>query len=92
LINYVVNIHRNHLNFIFILYKIIFISRTIENRELDELILKFIIRFRNNGGFFIALKERQYHRQHLLHRLANSILLNKEYVHQTNLTPSDIHS
>jgi hypothetical protein len=63
-----------------------------ENHELDELILKFIIRFRNNGGFFIALKERQDHRQYLLHRLTDSILLNKENARKANLTPSDIHS
>jgi hypothetical protein len=62
-----------------------------KNRELDELILKFIIRFRNNGGFFLALKERQDHRQHLLRRLTDSILINKEDAQRANLTFADIH-
>ncbi len=49
-----------------------------ENHELNELILKFIIRFRNNGGFFIALEQSQDRIQHLLRRLNDSILTNKE--------------
>ncbi|CAF0879925.1 unnamed protein product [Rotaria sordida] len=66
-------------------------SSTTENHELDELILKFVVRFRTNGGFFLALKEPQDRRQHLLRRLADSILIKKENVETTNLRPGDIH-
>ncbi|CAF0936473.1 unnamed protein product [Rotaria sp. Silwood1] len=66
-------------------------SSTTENHELDELILKFVIRFRINGGFFIALKEPQERRQHLLRRLTDSILIKKENVEKANLTSTDIH-
>jgi hypothetical protein len=83
------NILRNKL-FVFILIIFEFFSTT-ENRELDELIVKFVIRFRNNGGFFLALKEPQGHRQHLLRRLTDSILINKEHAQKTSLTSADIH-
>ncbi|CAF2976613.1 unnamed protein product [Rotaria sp. Silwood2] len=66
-------------------------SSTAEHWELDELILKFVVRFRINGGFFIALKEPQDRRQHLLRRLTDSILTKKENVEKANLTPTDIH-
>ena len=68
-----------------------FFHSTTENRELDELIMKFIIRFRNNGGFFLALKEPQDRRQYLLQRLTDSILTNKDNTQKANLTPADIH-
>ncbi len=83
------NILRNKL-FVFTLIILEFFSTT-ENRELDELILKFLIRFRNNGGFFLALKEPQDHRQHLFRRLTDSILINKEYAQKTSLTSADLH-
>ena len=66
-------------------------SSTTANDELDQLILKYIIRFRNNGGFFLALKDPQYPREHLLRRLADTILLNQEYAQKANLTLADIH-
>ncbi|CAF1236333.1 unnamed protein product [Adineta steineri] len=66
-------------------------SSTTENPKLDELILKFIIRYRNNGGFFLALKQPQTHRQHLLQRLNDLILVNKENTVKTNLTPTELY-
>jgi hypothetical protein len=69
----------------------IFCFSTTKNIELDELILKFIIRFRDNGGFFLALKEPQNHRQYLLSRLTDSILSNQENAQKVNLTLADIH-
>ncbi|CAF0894897.1 unnamed protein product [Adineta steineri] len=66
-------------------------SSTTENPKLDELILKFIVRFRNNGGFFLALKQPQNHRQHLLQRLNDLILINKENTVKTNLTPTELY-
>ncbi len=77
--------------FVDVVFFLNFVYSTTENRELDELILKFVVRFRNNGGFFIALKEPQNLRQHLLQRLIDSILINKENAEKTNLTPSEIH-
>jgi hypothetical protein len=65
---------------------------TTENHELDELILKFVSRFRINGGFFLALKEPQDRRQHLLQRLTDSILTNEENTQKVNLTSTEIHS
>jgi hypothetical protein len=89
-INCAADIHRN--DFIFCIVNFLnFVCSTTENRELDELILKFITRFRINGGFFLALKEPQDRRQHLLQRLTNSILTNKENAQKANLTPAEIH-
>ncbi|CAF1048430.1 unnamed protein product [Adineta ricciae] len=64
---------------------------TKKNDALDELILKFVIRFRINGGFFIALKQPADHRQHLIQRLNDTILTNEDNIQKTNLTLADIH-
>ena len=63
-----------------------------KNAELDELILKYIIRFRNNGGFFLALKQNENHREHLHKRLIDTILISNENAQKTNLTLDDIYS
>ncbi|CAF3675234.1 unnamed protein product [Rotaria socialis] len=65
-------------------------SSTAKNNELDDLILKFIVRFRINGGFFLSIKEPQNRRQYLLRQLTNSILISKDNIEKANLTPNDI--
>lgn len=66
-------------------------SSTTENSALDQLIVHYIVRFRSNGGFFLALKEPDNQRQYLLHRLTDSILTKQEYAQKTNLTPAELH-
>ena len=66
-------------------------SSTTENAALDQLIVHYIVRFRSNGGFFLALKQASNQREHLLHRLTDSILTKQEYAQKTNLTAAELH-
>ena len=66
-------------------------SSTMVYPTLDQLIVHYIVRFRSNGGFFLALKEPINQREYLLRRLTDSILTQQEYAQKTNLTSAEIH-
>ena len=71
--------------------RIALFDRTKDNGPLDDLILKFVERFRNNGGFFLALRQPQERRQHLLQRLADCILLHSDNARRANLTSNELN-
>lgn len=76
--------------FFFVRNKFIFLRRIESNPGLDELILKYVCRYRTNGGFFRALKEPLNHREYLLKRLTGRILQDSNNAQKANLTPNDI--
>ena len=58
---------------------------------MDELIIKYVQRFRDNGGFFLALQQPEDHRKHLLQRLEESILINDNHRQTLRLKGIDLH-